>query len=297
MRLLVVGASGFLGRNIVRAAAGGRWDVTGVYWRSRDFSRFAREHGVEAVRHDLLADTRAWSADACIYLAGNSDHLGSARAPLDDLQRNVGALLRFLVGYSGSMVFMSSAAVYEGHRGLVSPSTSLRPTLPYAITKMACERYLAHFVAAGKLASATVLRLYYAYGPYDRETRLVPSLVRAAHAKDKTFCVTAPRGALVDPMYADDVAKAALAAASGRGEGETMDLCAGDSHTVPALVRRAIASQGWRLRLVVEPRAGERPPRFRSDPRPARRTLRLGAYTPLGVGLRRYIEWRSGSGM
>src|SRR5213593_795712 len=117
MELLVVGASGFLGRNIVQLGSKQGWNVVGTYYKSKDFPRWSRRNGCEAVRWNLLERPRPWSADVAIYLAGNSDHLYSVSSPTVDLQLNTLGLVRFLEGFRGGLVFMSSAAVYEGHSG------------------------------------------------------------------------------------------------------------------------------------------------------------------------------------
>src|SRR2546425_11248066 len=210
MRLLVVGASVFLGRNIVQEAVRRGWAVTGTYRMSGDFVRFAKRVGFSALRYDTLRQVAPWDSDVCVYLAGNSNHIASAQDPLADLRNNAEGLLRFLRSFQGGLVFMSSAAVYEGHRGLVGPATCLRPRLPYAVSKLACEGYLDYFATKGTLEWKTVLRLYYAYAPHDRPTRFIPRLLQAAEWPEREFRITAPRGSLVDPMYVRDVVDAAL---------------------------------------------------------------------------------------
>src|SRR3989442_7741522 len=113
MRLLVTGASGFLGRNVIEVARQANWDVAGVYWKSKTFPEFANQTGCQAIRHNLLKESRVWDADVCIYLAGNSNHSMSVKSPLNDLRLNVEALQRFMTGFHGALVFLSSAAGYD----------------------------------------------------------------------------------------------------------------------------------------------------------------------------------------
>jgi len=267
------------------------WEVEAVYWRSKDFPEWARRRNCKPIRHNMLSKSRKWSADACIYVAGNADPIASVKYPLRDLQQNVIALHRFLQGYRGGFVFMSSAAVYEGHRGTVSVATCLHPRLPYAISKMASERYIAHFAENRSLDWATILRLYYGYGPYDRDSRLVPRIVQAGRSRDRTFVVTAPRGTLVDPLYAEDIAHAALSAARGLAKGETLDLCGGRPMYVADFAREAAAAGGWRLRIVSRPRREEVPLSFHSSPLPTRKRLGLSPFTPVTAGLPKYLRW------
>ncbi len=291
MDLLVVGASGFLGRNVVECAGTSGRSVTATYWTDTTLPDFASQLGCDAVRYDLFGPPRAWDQDVCIYLAGNADHRASVESPVDDLRLNAEALNRFLAGFTGGLVFMGSAAVYDGRTGRISPAVPPNPTMPYAISKLASERYLWHRVERDRLAWATVLRLYYAYGRYDRPNRLVPRLVKAVLDGDGTFAVTSPRGSLLDPLWAGDVASAALAGAAGRAKGQTLDLCGGHPRTIPATVREALDGLGSKMGIVERTRADETPVRFHSSPERVRRRLGLEPFVPLKTGVLRYLDW------
>ena len=149
MRLLVTGASGFLGRNTLARVPSG-WDVFAVYHRAVDFPAFvARERlgHVRAVACDLtdVADVQALrhtigEVDAALYLAANGDPAASARDPLGDLRLNALAPLTFLEHCPvPHLVYVSSGAVYDGLSGVVTPATPVNPRLPYAISKLASE--------------------------------------------------------------------------------------------------------------------------------------------------------------
>lgn len=290
MKLLVVGGSGFLGRNVLEAARSS-WELAGTYLRSATFPAFAAKLGCEPIHADLLGPVSEWDADVCIYVAGSSDHRASLASPGDDLRLNAEALNRFLEGFKGGLVLMSSAAVYDGFSGSVSPLTKPDPCWPYAISKLASERYVEWYVSAGRLSWATILRLYYAYGPCDRATRLIPRILQTVNAKAREFVVTAPKASLLDPLYVGDVAEAALAAASGRAKGKTFDLCGGRARTVSDLVREALRVLGVETAVREKPRSDEKPVRFHSNPGPCRERLGLGRFTTFREGLRRTADW------
>ena len=291
MKLLIVGASGFLGRNVLQVAEASGWDLVGTYHRSKTFPEVAKKHGCEAVRLDLLAPSRTWDADVCLYLAGNPDHRASVLSPPDDLRLNAEALARFLDGFHGGLVLMSSAAVYDGHSGEVTPSAKLDPRWPYAISKFTAEQYVRWSLSIGRLRWATILRLYYAYGPHDHVTRLVPRVLKAVEMRRREFVVTAPPGSLLDPLFAEDVARAALAAARGQAKGETLDLCGGHPREVHEIVREAVQILGVPMDVVEKPREDERPVRFHSNPKTCRDRLGLGAFTTLPQGIQRTATW------
>ena len=127
MRLLVTGASGFLGRNVL-VQAPRDWDIVAVYHDALDFPEFVAHEGlvnVRAIRCDLTnaSDVSALRAtagqtgpvDAALYLAANGDPAASARDPLRDLRLNTVALLTFLEHCPvPRLVYLSSGAVYDG---------------------------------------------------------------------------------------------------------------------------------------------------------------------------------------
>src|SRR4029453_7442821 len=138
MRLLVTGASGFLGRNVLLQAPRD-WDIVAVYRDALDFPEFvALEglHNVRVVRCDLTnaSDVSALRAtaeqtgpvDAALCLAANGDPAASARDPLRDLRLNTVALLTFLEHCPvPRLVYLSSGAVYDGLSGIVTPASTI----------------------------------------------------------------------------------------------------------------------------------------------------------------------------
>src|SRR5207249_1515545 len=105
MRLVLTGASGFIGRNVLLRAPRD-WEVIAVYHRTADLEAFVKEHTLPHVRPvacDLTDETAArrlgqlaGRADAALYLAANSDPAASAERPRWDLESNTVGLVNFL---------------------------------------------------------------------------------------------------------------------------------------------------------------------------------------------------------
>jgi nucleoside-diphosphate-sugar epimerase len=155
MRVVVTGASGFIGRNALLRAPRD-WEITAIANRTRGLEEFAVEHGlsnVRVVRCDLTdvsalrtAAAQAGRADAALYLAANGDPAASAERPRWDLESNTLALVTFLDEWPvDHFVFLSSGAIYDGLIGDVSPASAVSPRLPYAISKLAAEQYVRFF--------------------------------------------------------------------------------------------------------------------------------------------------------
>jgi len=156
---------------------------------------------VTAVACDLVdADAvrdlgrRVGRADAVLHLAANGDPAVSAERARWDLELNTVAVVNVLEQIAmDRMVYMSSGAVYDGLRGPVSPATPVNPLLPYAISKLASERYVAFFAERRRLlASYANVRFFGAYGPYEAPRKITTRwLLDASYCFERNACARA----------------------------------------------------------------------------------------------------------
>ncbi len=260
MRLLVTGASGFLGRNILLAVPQ-EWRVVALYRPDNaGFLSFLETHSlqhVQPVACDLTDQQQVGRVfkeiggdfDSCLALASNTSIPDSIERPLYDLATNVSGLLQVLQTCSiEHLVYLSSGAVYIGLEGLVGPAAALSPTLPYAISKLAAEQYIRAFAMHKRTPrSATVIRFFGAYGPYEPPRKLYTKLVRRfAFERNPFFTVTGDGENYIDAMYIDDAVRALLAVLlSPPTEGiRCIDLGVGSRESVNAVVTRAAHTFG-----------------------------------------------------
>ena len=142
MKVLLTGAAGFLGRNLLLQAPAD-WEIVALYRGGEAFPGFVRglaNPRIAAVPCDLsdpaavsrLCETHGAEWESCVYLAAKVDIPWSVREPNQDLLANVSPLLNLLERVRvAKLVYFSSGAVYDGCQGEATPSTPVRPTLPY----------------------------------------------------------------------------------------------------------------------------------------------------------------------
>ena len=229
-RILLTGAAGFVGRNLLSAAGAEIHDWFGL---DRSFPEgFARRHALTesvscdladpAAVRDLVARIRP---EAVVHLAGWTAKGDSMANRADLVQANLVSTWNLLDALEAArtgdapparFVLASSALVYGDQPG---PFREDMPTLPpdaYALTKWLAEEAVRAYVRKGAVAAA-ILRPAVIYGPGQGGSMFVPSLV-AALARGERFPMTG--GAQKrDLVHVRDVAGAILAVLRSRAEG------------------------------------------------------------------------------
>ena len=135
MKLLVVGGSGFIGRQFLEHADLSGLEVSATYHADQDFPAYLKSlnPSYKAVPFDLLeSKTDLGAYDAAVYTAGNSNHTWALEHTDSDMMLNAVGFARFLKSFHGDLVLMSTGAVYFGHEGKVSPESKTAPSSPTA---------------------------------------------------------------------------------------------------------------------------------------------------------------------
>lgn len=292
MKLLVVGGSGFVGRNFLQHADLGGFDVTATYHEDKAFPNFlARINSqFKALRYDLLqADADLAQFDAAVYVAGNSNHTWALEHPDGDMMANAVGLARFVRAFHGDLVLLSTGAVYFGHEGLVGPDTATSPLFPYGASKLAGELVAGWAAANGRLQSLKVLRLYYAFGPGEEERRLIRrALVQFGIRKDPRFRINGTGESFMGPMHVTDVVRAVELALKGGPPG-VYDLPSNRPHTVREIVETAASVCGIEPDIELVPSA-EETLTFHSSQEPLAKAFGFQQRLSLEEGMKLYLE-------
>jgi len=296
VRLLVVGGSSFIGRNLLEELSEGGHqfsEVMATYLNDTSFPTWAKSLGIKTIQYDVISDKKSWDKyDVCVYLAGNSNHSLAIRDPLKDLSMNAIGLLNFLRTFHGHIVYMSSAAVYYGLKGYVDVHTKLNPVFTYGISKLTCEHYIKAAYHSHNLTSYVIFRLFYAYGKYDKPRRLIPQVVKALLLDQRSgFSVVGTGQSFMDPLFAGYVAKVLTIAASKTDVIDTFDLCGGNNQIITQVVKDIGRALGKDITVSFDGTTETFPLEFYSSPERTIKVLGISSPPPFEEGVKTYARW------
>lgn len=162
--VLVTGASGFLGRQLVGV-------LNAIGSRTRAISRSSEPVVDETIsvewRYGDLTDTSGWSSllngvDTVVHLAALTD-AGPEERLMEFNAKTTGLLARQASEAGvGHFVYVSSVRVY-GHVGIISATTPTNPADAYGHSKLAGEKEIIAATANGSMTYA-ILRPPFVYG-------------------------------------------------------------------------------------------------------------------------------------
>ena len=245
-KVLILGASGYLGQHIALTFLKMGWQVVGLGTRvlnsSKNFEAWGEytylqgditQAHVQQSAVDVLPDVVIF----CIALDHESSEKNFSRA----LQLNVESLWRFLekVGKSTSrpvkMIYLSSVQVYGELSGEVCEDHDLSPRNVYGLTHLLAERVLLAGAAQG-YNSAVAVRVSNGYGPPVQPTSSCWPLVlndfcRSAF-REKKVRLKSDGKPCKDFIFVDDIANGVATLATNETDVKTVNFCSGRTYNL-----------------------------------------------------------------
>ncbi|MGC9015132.1 MAG: NAD-dependent epimerase/dehydratase family protein [Thermoproteota archaeon] len=250
--IIVTGASGFIGRNLLLKLSASKDVIYAVYNKDASFPKFLRNYNVNNVRPIRCDLTNVQQVrklqklnvvfDLGFHFAANSNPSISTEDPFFDLISNVGTTINLLKNIRiRRLVYLSSGAVYYGLKGKVSPNSAVSPLLPYAISKLSSEFYIRWY--SEKLFNPQeyiILRFFGAYGPFEPERKIFTQMIKKFYFEKSTeFKIRGDGNNLIDAMYVDDAIEGILkVATTDKIRNIILDFCVGSPVTVNELVKK-----------------------------------------------------------
>ncbi len=243
MTSLITGATGFIGRNLLRALARRGEEIIAVSRRPQNDEADKLVSWME-----MPKDISAWAAaieqvSTIYHFAWSSLPQQSNEDPVGDASDNiVGTLrlleaakqkkdLRFVFPSSGGTVYgiLTSVPANERH--------DTRPRCAYGVSKLTVEKYLTLYRDLWQLDYAA-LRIANAYGPGQNVGRNFGAVSTFAlrAAKGDPITILGDGSVVRDYVYIDDLIEAVIAAGKHRGGATVMNIGSGTGKSLNDIV-------------------------------------------------------------
>ncbi len=169
MKVLITGATGFIGSRIADYFYNNGYDVVGWDRKSRDKEFIIKNVDMEN-EDSIVSELQHIAPDIVIHCAGSADVSKSVENPRLDFVGNVIITHNLLFAIhkcklkKTRIVFLSSASVYGNPTSLpITEDMPLNPLSPYAVHKVMCEELCKYFIANYNM-DIKIARIFSAYG-------------------------------------------------------------------------------------------------------------------------------------
>lgn len=228
--VMVLGAGGFIGRNLIKTLSAQHKDILGFSYKDFDL-RDNKE------LRSFIFKYKPQTVINLVSYGGYEDQTDIKRIYTTNFNSTV-ELIELLKQTGFSMyLHAGSSSEYGSESDKPDENIPLKPNSHYAISKAACSQLIEYYGEMEHLPVAH-LRLYSVYGPYEKTSRLIPTLL--LKGKQKKY------PPLVDPfisrdfIHVSDVIDAFLQIAAQLEPafyGESFNIGSGKATTIRELAR------------------------------------------------------------
>jgi len=237
VKVLVTGATGFIGRNVLAPLISSGYEVhavyaassveklSGVYWHQVNLlDKKAVSNLLVKVQPTHLLHF-AWYADPGKFWNSIENYRW--------LESSISLLLEFHRNGGQRVVMAGTCAEYDWNYGICSEYTTPRkPSTPYGVCKNALQEILNSYAGQFKLSSAWG-RVFFLYGPGENPAKLVSSVINSLLKGEVANCSTGSQKR--DFMHVSDVASAFVALLNSDVDG-VVNVGSGQSTSVREIV-------------------------------------------------------------
>lgn len=254
MKILVTGASGFVGASFLRIAPS-NWDIYCIgrknvenanHFIKADFTNINQLKRAAVLLKDIHFDALVHLA-ALVPRNAEEDELG----PMVDVNiKGTANLLEAFQGKITKIIYGSTAEVYshQDNSGLISEDSIVGPGSYYASTKLGGE-YLVSTYANKNVITATMLRFSVMYGGEDRINRALPNFINKA-LNNETIHINKP-DTQRDYVHVDDVVISIIKAIESEGCG-IVPIGTGKVTSIYDAAQQVVAMSGSSSKIVID---------------------------------------------
>jgi len=255
VKVLVTGASGFIGSHIVPKLIEKNYDVyllsryvTGRYVQGENMKcAFADLRDFHSVRKVV----KTIQPDIVIHLAALSPVSYSYDHPQEVVETNFNGTVNLAevcireIPHFKHFLFASTSETYGNGPSPKTEDTPQNPNSPYAVSKFACEKYLLYLYDAYDFP-VTIMRPFNTYGR-KRNCHFVTERIITQMLENKNSIRLGDPNAIRDLLYVEDHVNAYLRVlGNGKTIGETFNFCTGVGTSIKELAETVALMLDWK---------------------------------------------------
>jgi len=301
--ILVTGGAGFIGSHLVDKLSLGNKVIVIDNLSSGLLSNLEKSKDqITFIKGDVLDKTLlkdiVAEVELVFHLAANVGYIRSIEDPYFDMDVNIKGTVNILEACRNSsvkrLVYSSSGAIFGQAKYLpIDEEHPLNPESPYAVSKLAAEKYCFAFHKVHGVPVAA-LRYFNVYGPRQDTSEYANVILTFFRRirEGKPLTIFGDGKQTRDFVFVEDVVSAnILAATQPAAVGEVFNIATGQDTSIEQLITIVGQISGRESPVIyADPRAGEVRD-SRANIEKARRLLDYSPRTEFKAGLKKVYDW------
>ncbi|MBU4184753.1 MAG: NAD(P)-dependent oxidoreductase [Proteobacteria bacterium] len=296
MRILITGATGFVGRHVVKALQNYGYRLA-LFVRNIDGALKLKNLDTEFIKGDLgnldavKKSIREFEPEVCIHLAWEGIPDFSAEKLKLNLDNSIN-FLNFIIKKTDckKLIVSGSCFEYGKTKGACKESDNVKTTSFFAWAKQSIYNY-ASLLCEQSAIDLIWFRIFYVYGPGQRAGSLIPAIINKFNKAERPD-IMKPHNKN-DFVYVEDVAKAFQIAATNKIPSGVYNLGSGISTSVYEVCKtaeRLITGQTLMSEQLRKTNNEQEIVDFWANISKISHTLDWSASTSLEEGIKKYIQ-------